>query len=461
MAVSCEKPAWALDVLRRAGLRPDTSMDDDQKAWWSWFSCDNEYYSELAYDAPGGADVCKRLSLRPARMVADEIPSLVMTSETTISSEDRGLNGWLSERMAGFVEGSADFISLAFALGAGCWAVSMDGGRASIVQYSAWQTIPVRGGVALVARTTVGGRRLDQIQVHAPDPKTGTFHISTRLFETESGAHREVWLDEVAPDLDTRQKLPTYAIVRPSRANTHDLYTPLGVSIYEDAVDAVRMVDEAFNQLFWQVRVSLPRVFFDEQGVRRDPKTGAPDWAGSVDQVVFRPLQTGSGSAPVSVYNPDTHVTDMVEALNCALSTLGLKCGFGQQYWSFDLASGLKTATEVVSANSTLMRTIRRNEKLLGAAIDDVARAAYSCELALSGGAGGDVPHVRVDWDDSVMTDDKADRDMMKDDISRGLCPRWRYLSRYYGMSEGEARAFTGEAEGAASLAALDAAAGL
>ena len=46
MAVSCEKPAWALDVLRRAGLRPDTSMDDDQKAWWSWFSCDNEYYSQ-------------------------------------------------------------------------------------------------------------------------------------------------------------------------------------------------------------------------------------------------------------------------------------------------------------------------------------------------------------------------------------------------------------------------------
>ena len=455
MGISCEKPGWAVEILDKEGLRPDTSMDGDQACWWSWFSCDNDYYNDLAYDAPGGVDVCKRLSLRPARMVADEIPSLVMTSETTISSDDGGMNAWIAGRMDGFIERSADFISLAFALGAGCWAVSIDdGGGASIVPYHAWQMIPVRGGMALVARTTIAGERLDQLQVHALDPDTGTWHIRTRLFDIEG--HREVWLDEVDPDRDTGQELPTYAVVRPSKANTHELYSPLGVSIYEDAIDAIRMVDEAFNQLFWQVRVSLPRVFFDEQGVRRDSKTGEADWDGSVDQVVFRPLQTSTGSMPVSVYNPDTHVADMVDALNCALSTLGLKCGFGQQYWSFDLASGLKTATEVVSANSTLMRTIRRNEKLIGGAIDDVFRAAYACETGAA-----DVPHVRIDWDDSVMTDDKADRDMMKDDISRGLCPRWKYLVAYYGMDEAEARAFTGEAEGAASAAALDAQLGL
>ncbi|WP_291289289.1 phage portal protein [Enorma sp.] len=459
MGISCEKPEWAIEILDKEGLRPDKSMDNEQASWWSWFTCDNDYYNDLAYDAPGGIDVCKRLSLRPARMVADEIPSLVMTSETTISSDDASMNKWIDGRMHGFIEASADFISLAFALGSGCWAVSLAGGEASIVPYHAWQMVPVRNGMALLAHTTIAGERLDQLQVHALDHETGTWHIRTRLFEPSS--HREVSVDEVNPDYDTLQELPTYAVVRPSKANTHELYSPLGVSIYEDAIDSIRMVDEAFNQLFWQVRVSLPRVFFDEQGVRRDSKTGEADWAGSVDQVVFRPMQTASGSMPVTVYNPSTHVSDMVDALNCALSTLGLKCGFGQQYWSFDLASGLKTATEVVSANSVLMRTIRRNEKLIGGAIDDVARAAYSCESALSGAAPADVPHVRIDWDDSVMTDDKADRDMMKDDISRGLCPRWMYLVAYYGMDEAKARAFTGEAEGGASQAALDASLGL
>mgnify|MGYP003373757555 FL=1 len=107
------------------------------------------------------------------------------------------------------------------------------------------------------------------------------------------------------------------------------------------------------------------------------------------------------------------------------------------------------------------MRTIRRNEKLVGAALDDVARAAYATERARSGRPLAEVPHIRIDWDDSVMTDDKADRDMMKDDIARGLAPRWAYLARYYGMSEEEARAFTGEAPGEPSGAALDASLGL
>ena len=52
---------------------------------------------------------------------------------------------------------------------------------------------------------------------------------------------------------------------------------------------------------------------------------------------------------------------------------------------------------------------------------------------------------VDILWDDSVISDDKADRDMMKDDIARGLCPKWKYLVKYQGMSEEDAKAFTSE----------------
>ena len=45
-------------------------------------------------------------------------------------------------------------------------------------------------------------------------------------------------------------------------------------------------------------------------------------------------------------------------------------------------------------------------------------------------------------WDDSAVEDTKAARDLMKDDIARGLCPAWMYPMRYYGMSEEDARAF-------------------
>ena len=38
----------------------------------------------------------------------------------------------------------------------------------------------------------------------------------------------------------------------------------------------------------------------------------------------------------------------------------------------------------------------------------------------------------------------------MKDDIARGLCPKWKYLVKYQGMSEEEAKTYTGETSGVA-----------
>ena len=88
-------------------------------------------------------------------------------------------------------------------------------------------------------------------------------------------------------------------------------------------------------------------------------------------------------------------------------------------------------------------------------AMQDTVRLAHARSDGIA------VPGLEVEWDDSVIEDTQAARTQMKDDIARGLCPRWRYLARFYGMTEEEARAFTGEAEGTPSAYAEDAAAGL
>lgn len=148
---------------------------------------------------------------------------------------------------------------------------------------------------------------------------------------------------------------------------------------------------------------------------------------------------------PITIYNPDTHISDMIEAINNALGMMGQRTGFGVGYWSFTQHTGLKTATEVVASNSTLMRTIRRHEHSIENAIRALVQGAYSAECALNGRGAQDLAEVTVMWDDSVISDDKEARDLMKDDIARGLCPKWCYLEKYYGMSEKEARQFTAE----------------
>lgn len=154
-------------------------------------------------------------------------------------------------------------------------------------------------------------------------------------------------------------------------------------------------------------------------------------------------------------------VEESERSIDDALSIMSLKCGLGPNYFSFTRSSGLRTATEVVSDNSVLLRTVRRNENLAGQRISSALRGSYAAWSALSGRPLSEVPACEVAWDDSVIEDTATARTQMKDDISRGLCPRWMYLQRFYGMTEEDARAFTGEAAGEPSGDAVDAQLGL
>lgn len=450
--ISCMTPGWVTEAIKAMGEDPDTSMDSLQEVWRSWWSCDNDFY-KTAYDLGDSIPAEDRLSIRPAQMVAEEWPALIMTEGTQLGAEDKGLSTWIDEHLPDFCERQTDFMAAAFALGCGVWCVSAQLGErpeTSIESHRAWECVPLTsGGMAVTSRVVADGHVLDQLQIHREDPDTGTWHILTRLFTI--GAHKPVASETVTDDLDTDQTLPTFAIVAPGLPNTYWAHSPLGVSCFAAAIDACRMADEAYNQLYWQTRLSLPRVLMSDMAISRDPKTGKPETTSSLDQVIFRTVNSVEG-APVTIYNPDTHIDDMISALNCALATLGIKAGFGQQYWSFDLASGLKTATEVVASNATLMRSVRRHENAIEKAACSVVRAAYSCQMALSGTALEEVPSPHITWDDSVVSDSETERNQMKDDIARGLCPAWMYPVKYWGMDETEARALT---EGTAEIDAL------
>ena len=69
-------------------------------------------------------------------------------------------------------------------------------------------------------------------------------------------------------------------------------------------------------------------------------------------------------------FAPALRTNSQAEAFRIALQILGDMCGFGIQYFDYDKGSGyLKTATEVASDNSALLRNIRRHENALESAL--------------------------------------------------------------------------------------------
>lgn len=471
MGKSC-RPDWAIRALEGMGHEPDRSMDEKIDQWWSWYDCSNEFYRPLKRDVGGRTVEVEHMTLRPARMVADEHAALMCSDGSELSCDDEGMRAWLDATASGFVAASAPMISRAMALGTaglfpdleraadGSWSVRMRWYDARcLIQLSADEGESVACAVA--SDVLVAGRRLHQLKVVEPDPATGLYRMVTRLFDP-GRSDEEVLPGGIIPELPLGTEMRPYALVTPTIGNTYDDAAPLGVSVYDDGIDAIRLLDETFNQFYWHVKLSTPRVFMDDEMVSRDPKTGRVDLTTTLDEVLFsRVAGTVTDRVPITVYNPEMRVEESERSIDDALSILSLKCRLGPNYFSFTRSSGLRTATEVVSDNSVLLRSVRANENSAGPAISGAFRGAYAAWLSLSGRPSADVPDLEVAWDDSVIEDTQTTRTQMKDDISRGLCPRWEYLVRFHGMTEEEARAFTGETAGAPSAYATDAAAGL
>lgn len=374
-------PGWAADWLRRQGYAPGNVMDERIQTWWGWYTCDNDWYR------PGGAGGEElHATLHPARTVCDEWASLLMNERTELGSDDAGMSEWLRRAAPGFVEDNADFVSRAFALGSGAWACdvvgAVDGGasesaRVRVRRYGAEGVVPLvtdgdgtSVGCAFVGRCTVGGRAYDQVQVHEPGDG-GLYQVRTWLFAPGAQAS-PVEVPSVAPLWRTGSELPTYAIATPAVANTYETNTPLGVSVFDCGVGALGAVDEAFDLLYWSMRLGKTRVMVDEQALVVDRATGEVKGLDTVDRRLYRALGAPvDGRQPVTVYNPDLRAADIARDIDLALSVLSLKCGFGQAYFSFDGHRGVRTATEVSADNSQLFRNVRRHENRQRAGHDE------------------------------------------------------------------------------------------
>lgn len=118
---------------------------------------------------------------------------------------------------------------------------------------------------------------------------------------------------------------------------------------------------------------------------------------------------------------------------------LGDLCGFGLGYFDFDETRGyVRTATEVSSDNSALMRNIRRHENELEGAITGIARAV----MGVSRGFGESIPDegvVRVQYDDLIVQDISAEKEQDMREVGVTMAA-WEYRVKWYGVEESVAR---------------------
>lgn len=448
-------PAAATEEIKRLGYAVDGSMTAHIAEWRSWYACDGDFFKVPYVTTNGRRKHRARASLHPARRVCREMASLILTEDTTVSVDAPGANKWLQSYLAraNFWPTGQVIVEKAFAMGTAAWALSFnvrerdEDTNIGLRRYDARMIVPLSWddeGVsecAFCTRVRFKGRAMDQLQ--AMTREGDGYHIRTWLFYKGRELNPERY--GMIADFPTYSEYKPFGIFKPGIDNIYDDLSPYGASIVADAIGAVKAVDAAWDSIVQEVVLTQPRVFADESmlDVRREDGKAVP--TGMSDDMLFRKMAGTGVEHYLQIFSPSIRMEQLRLALDTALAELGDSCGFGQNYFTLGKAGGIKTATEVVSDNSTLMRNVRKHENVIRGAIQDVVSALLDnarthCAADIERNFGP----VSVEFDDSVIVDTQTEKAAMLNEIAAGVRPKWHYLVKFDGMSEEEARAAVG-----------------
>ncbi len=488
-------PEHVKDYLRRLGfVLPLDDMEPWIRSWDDWMGARGDFYDYRDKDGMGRVYAVHRRSIHPAMRVCKEWGSLLLNENVRVVCEDQGATEWINGFFSrtNFMSAAQATVVRAFGLGTGAWALwlDLDKRKVRVRHYDARMVIPLtwdEDGItecAFVTRAFYRGKAVDQLQMHllggggfstgspfpsggagggvgfsaglSPDSPSALSHGNPEdLFAVESeGTYRIVTVcfdhegNELAPAgilpiYDTGCPFPTFGIVKPAVTNTRVDMSPYGQSVFADAVDAIQAVDLTFDALINEIDLSKMRVFLSDVLFDReqDGNKNVTIPFGKQDCTVFRKVMSTEDT--IQEFAPALRTSGQIEAFRVALQMLGDLCGFGLAYFDFDNTGYVKTATEVSSDNSALMRNIRRHENGLEGAIVSIARAVMFASRSL-GESIPDEGEVRVQFDDSIIQDTAAEKeqDMREVGVTMGA---WEYRMRWYGEEESVARARAAE----------------
>lgn len=267
------------------------------------------------------------------------------------------------------------------------------------------------------------------------------YRIVTVCFDHEGN---ELAPAGILPIYDTGCTFPTFGIVKPAVTNTRVDMSSYGQSVFADAADAVQAVDLTFDALINEIDLSKMRVFLSDVLFDRE-QDGSKNVTipfGKQDCTVFRKVMSTEDA--IKEFAPALRTNGQIEAFRVALQMLGDLTGFGISYFDMEESRGyVKTATEVSSDNSAIMRNIKRHENSLEGSIVSIARTIMHASQSF-GESIPDEGETRIRFDDSIIQDSAAEKeqDMREVGVTMGA---WEYRMRWHGEEESIARARAAE----------------
>lgn len=409
--------------------------------------------------------ICKRLGLGMAKKVSEDIADLLLNERVQITIQDNSTSDFVMDVLNAnnfFVVGN-DYQERKAYTGTVAYVpylnnIRIDGsgdiltgsGDVKINYVSAENIYPLSwcngyiSECAFVFPKVIGTKKYNHIQIHKIEDDE--YIIENHVVENTAGAGKEIPVSEwnslkgfegMAECVRTGSKERQFVIDRLNIVNNWHSDNPMGVAIFANSLDVLQGIDSIYDSYINEFTLGKKRIFVAPEMLGMD-LYGNPVF--DPDDVIFYQLPEGflkDGGKPIESVDMEIRAEQHEKGINDSLNMLSMKCGFGQNHYRFENGS-IQTATQVISENSDMFRSINKHELILEPVLKELIRIIARLGKVI-GISTNPETEIVVDFDDSIIEDKQAERQSDRQDVSMGVMSLAEYRAKWYGETEEEA----------------------
>lgn len=435
--------------------------------WKSWYEGEvKNFHNYKVYNGKNQIR-CKRKTLGMGKKVSEDWADLLFNEKVSITLDDQAADEFITQILEenNFTVRMNEGQEKKAALGTVAIVPYLDdvvindagdikgGGRVRINYYTAPNIYPLsweNGSITeccFVSYKNCNRKKYAHLQYHELENSADGFFqykIRNEVVDATNGSMKEVtdWNEIPAfagmvPVIYTGTDEKQFVIDRLNIANNIDPDNPMGISVYANAEDVMQGIDIVYDSYINEFVLGKKRIFVRPDMVSQD-MFGTP--AFDDKDVVFYQMPEDDGATDQLLKEIDMSLraAEHQQGLNDNLNIFSTKAGLGEKYYKFD-SGNLTTATQVISENSNLYRSICKHEIILETVLKELIRIILRLgnETGLSLNVDSEVT---IKFDDSIIVDSNTEQTIRMQEVSAGIIDKVQYLMWRYGVDETEAK---------------------
>lgn len=452
----------AINILKAMGFSTvPASFYGEIAVWKSWYDGSaKSFHRYQVYNGFQHVD-CRRYTMGMAKKVAEDWANLLLNEKVKITLEGTAEQKFFDEvcKANNFAVKSNEMQELKSAVGTAAYVVRASGvgvdketGRVTnsksaalkIDYVTAPNIFPLSWESGIVKECAFSsvvvekGTTYTYLQIHRIEDD-GNYTIENKLYQNNAEAELTAVksLANVPLVIHTGSKTPQFVIDRLNIANNLDNTLPMGVPAFANAIDQLKGVDVAYDSYVNEFVLGKKRVMVKPGAVK--DLDGNPVFDPNELYYYVLPEDTTDGSI-IQPIDMTLRTAEHNAGLQDMLNALSSRCGFGENHYRFDSGS-VATATQVISENSTMFRTIKKHEIVLEQVLTELCRIILRLGNSVMGMGLNEDVEISIDFDDSIIEDKQTDfaRDMQM--LNSGIMNAWEFRARWMNEDEATAKA--------------------